>query len=167
MANQIAIKVHTQPGDEVIVEAWSHPGHVEARDAGLISGVLLRTIETERGIYAPSRFAPSSVRAGCTRAVPASCGSRIRTTWAGERCGRSLARIPGIEIDPARVKTNILFLDVKDPRWDRERFVKALGEEGADVAALPQGIRPATHLAIDDEDIDRAITAVHSVQDRG
>ena len=55
MANQIAIKIHTQPGDEVIMEADSHPAHYEAGGPGLISGVLLRTIVGERGLFTPDQ----------------------------------------------------------------------------------------------------------------
>ena len=55
MANQIAIKLHTQPGDEVIMEAGSHPAHYEAGGPGLISGVLLRTIAGERGLFTPEQ----------------------------------------------------------------------------------------------------------------
>ena len=51
MANQIAIKLHTQPGDEVILEADSHPVHFEAGGPGLISGVHLRTIPGRRGLF--------------------------------------------------------------------------------------------------------------------
>ena len=51
MANQIAIKVHTEPGDEVILEAGSHPVNFEGGGAGLISGVLFRTIQGRRGIF--------------------------------------------------------------------------------------------------------------------
>lgn len=51
MANQIALKVHTQPGDEVIVEARSHIANFEAGGPGLISGVLLRAIQGQRGLF--------------------------------------------------------------------------------------------------------------------
>lgn len=51
MANQIAIKVHTDPGDEVIAEAGSHPVNFEGGGAGLISGVLFRTIQGRRGLF--------------------------------------------------------------------------------------------------------------------
>src|SRR5690606_41549682 len=51
MANQIAIKLHTQPGDEVILDADSHPVHFEAGGPGLISGVHLRTIPGPPGPF--------------------------------------------------------------------------------------------------------------------
>ena len=39
MANQLAIKAHTQPGDEVILEASSHPFNFEGGAGAVLSGV--------------------------------------------------------------------------------------------------------------------------------
>ncbi len=50
MANQIAVNAHTQPGEEVILEANSHIFYYEAGGAALLSGVQLRPISTEDGI---------------------------------------------------------------------------------------------------------------------
>jgi threonine aldolase len=49
MANQIALAVHTRPGDEVIVEASSHLFNYESGAPALLSGVQLRPLEGERG----------------------------------------------------------------------------------------------------------------------
>ena len=51
MANQIAIKVYTQPGEEVICDAGSHPIHSELAAAGMISGVQFRLLNGDRGIF--------------------------------------------------------------------------------------------------------------------
>ncbi|MCX7983342.1 MAG: aminotransferase class I/II-fold pyridoxal phosphate-dependent enzyme [Bacteroidetes bacterium] len=50
MANQIAIKAQTNPGDEVIVEAQSHIYNYETAAAAVLSNVLLRPIEGRYGI---------------------------------------------------------------------------------------------------------------------
>jgi threonine aldolase len=50
MANQIAIKVHTLPGDEVIAEAGSHVFNYETAAAAFISNVQLHTIPGIRGV---------------------------------------------------------------------------------------------------------------------
>jgi len=50
MANQIAIRVHTRPGDEVLMESGAHPFNHEAGGAAVISGVQIRTVPGERGI---------------------------------------------------------------------------------------------------------------------
>ncbi|MCX8103421.1 MAG: low-specificity L-threonine aldolase [Candidatus Bipolaricaulota bacterium] len=49
MGNQIAIKVHTQPGDEVILEEASHIFNSEMAMMGAFSGVMPRPIPSARG----------------------------------------------------------------------------------------------------------------------
>jgi threonine aldolase len=49
MGNQLAIKVHTQPGDEVIVAERSHIFHYESGAPGVLSGVQLRPVGDDRG----------------------------------------------------------------------------------------------------------------------
>ncbi len=49
MGNQIALKVHTQPGDEVILEEASHIFNAELAMMGAFSGVIPRPIATARG----------------------------------------------------------------------------------------------------------------------
>ena len=50
MANQLAIKTHTQPGDEVIVESDSHIFNYETAGASYLSNVQLQTIRGNHGI---------------------------------------------------------------------------------------------------------------------
>lgn len=50
MSNQIGIKAHTQPGDELLCEANCHVYNYEAGGAAVLSGVTCRTIEGEYGI---------------------------------------------------------------------------------------------------------------------
>jgi threonine aldolase len=49
MGNQLAIKVHTRPGDEVVVAERSHIYHYESGAPGVLSGVQLRPLEDARG----------------------------------------------------------------------------------------------------------------------
>lgn len=49
MTNQIAIKLHTQPGDEVICDASSHIYNFESGGLGFNSGVQAKLINGERG----------------------------------------------------------------------------------------------------------------------
>ncbi|RMF83292.1 MAG: aminotransferase class I/II-fold pyridoxal phosphate-dependent enzyme [Nitrospinota bacterium] len=53
MSNEIAFKVHTKPGDEVIMEKTSHPIHFEAGGPAFLSGVMIYPVEGERGIFGP------------------------------------------------------------------------------------------------------------------
>ena len=53
MANQVAVKVHTQPGDEVICEAGCHIYNIEMGTMAAFSGVLPRPIAGARGVLDP------------------------------------------------------------------------------------------------------------------
>lgn len=57
MANQIAIRCWTQPGDEVLMEAGGHPFHYEAGAAAVISGVQIRTLPGEAGLLSTEAVA--------------------------------------------------------------------------------------------------------------
>jgi len=62
-ANQIAIKVHTQPGDDVVADALCHPVRSELGAAALISGVHFALIAAERGVYTRTQ-AEAMLRSG-------------------------------------------------------------------------------------------------------
>jgi threonine aldolase len=49
MGNQLAIKAHTQPGDEVLVDSESHIFHYETAAPSIISGVQLHCVESDWG----------------------------------------------------------------------------------------------------------------------
>jgi threonine aldolase len=50
MAGQIAFKVHTRPGDVILIEEYGHGYYFESGSMGLISGALPRLLRGERGI---------------------------------------------------------------------------------------------------------------------
>ncbi len=50
MANQVSIKAHTEPGDEVILEALSHAYNYEAGGPGLLSGVMINPLPGDHGV---------------------------------------------------------------------------------------------------------------------
>ncbi|WP_295117316.1 low specificity L-threonine aldolase [uncultured Chitinophaga sp.] len=52
MSNQIAIKVHTQPGDELICGDHSHVYIYEGGGIAFNSGVQVRTVDSDRGMLA-------------------------------------------------------------------------------------------------------------------
>ncbi|MGI8527749.1 MAG: threonine aldolase family protein [Pseudolabrys sp.] len=72
MANEIALKVHTQPGNEAIVERSCHFVTSEAGGAAFLSGVMLHMIEGKRGI-----FTPEQVEAGVRRDDPHNPRTRV------------------------------------------------------------------------------------------
>jgi threonine aldolase len=73
MANQLAVRLHTQPGDEVILEAGAHVLENEAGGAAAISGVTCRTLVGARGIFTGDQLLaslrPDNVHYAPTRLV--------------------------------------------------------------------------------------------------
>ena len=57
MANQLAIRALTQPGDEVIIEAQAHIFHYEAGAGGALSGIQFYCLPGVRGILEPTQVA--------------------------------------------------------------------------------------------------------------
>ena len=56
MANQTAIRAHTEPGDEVIAHKDSHIIHYETGSPAALSGVMIRPLDGEAGLFdAPRR----------------------------------------------------------------------------------------------------------------
>jgi threonine aldolase len=55
MANQLAIRLHTQPGQEVIVESKAHIVRYEQGAAGALAGVQLHWIDGARGLISPEQ----------------------------------------------------------------------------------------------------------------
>jgi threonine aldolase len=55
MANQLSIRVQTQPGDEVIVESRSHIVRYEHGAAAALAGVQLHWVSGDRGILEPGQ----------------------------------------------------------------------------------------------------------------
>jgi threonine aldolase len=51
MCNAIAFAVHCRPGDAVILDVTAHPNTAEAGGPAVFAGVLLRTLEGERGVF--------------------------------------------------------------------------------------------------------------------
>jgi len=51
MTSQVAIRAHTEPGDEILIEATAHSYFFEAGAPAGISGVMCRLIQVNRGIF--------------------------------------------------------------------------------------------------------------------
>ncbi len=56
MANQLSIKSHTQPGDEVIIELSSHPYNFEGGAGAALSGIQFQCLKGVRGILEASQI---------------------------------------------------------------------------------------------------------------
>lgn len=56
MANQVAIKAHTQPGDEIICDITSHVYNYEGGGIGFNSGCSMRLVHGDRGRMKPEHI---------------------------------------------------------------------------------------------------------------
>jgi len=57
MCNEIAIRVHTRPGDEVICERSSHVVNYETGGPAAISSVMIHAVDGNNGIFEPDQVA--------------------------------------------------------------------------------------------------------------
>ncbi len=80
------------------------------------------------------------------------------------RLAEGLAQIPGIEVDPERFQTNIVFVDVDPSLGSVPEFMGRLSQEGVKVSYPgARRFRMVTHRHITAEDVDEAIDAVAKV----
>ncbi|MHA2089310.1 MAG: threonine aldolase family protein, partial [Candidatus Kariarchaeaceae archaeon] len=56
MCNQIAMRTHCQPGDEIIADKSSHIRHNEVAGISALSGSLIYPLDGERGIFTADQF---------------------------------------------------------------------------------------------------------------
>lgn len=89
--------------------------------------------------------------------------SRLADDHANARAlAQGLARLPGIELDPAAVQTNIVFFSVKAVQ--AKELVQRLDQAGVRLLALgPTSIRAVTNLMVTAEAIPKAVELVGRV----
>jgi threonine aldolase len=51
MTNQVALRLHTEPGDEVILDSESHIYYYEGGAPAALSGVMCRLVEGDKGVF--------------------------------------------------------------------------------------------------------------------
>jgi len=69
MGNQIGIRLHTQPGQEVIAESRAHILDWEMATTAVFSGCLVRAVEADRGILTWKHIEPVVYKRGAFRAA--------------------------------------------------------------------------------------------------
>ncbi len=58
-ANQVAIKLHTQPGEQLICDKWAHVYNYEGGGASFNSGVSCRLLDGHRGMFTAEQVSDS------------------------------------------------------------------------------------------------------------
>lgn len=109
MSNQIGVKAHTVPGDEMLIESTAHVYNYEAGGPAVLSGVMCRTIDGDCGVLDVKQL-EGKIRAANDHFV------RTRIVALENTCNRGGGRVFPLEkIRPIRAWTKqhglILHLD--------------------------------------------------------
>jgi len=84
-----------------------------------------------------------------------------------QRLALGLALLPGLQIDPARVETNIVIAVLAAGAPAPAEFCNAIGPAARALPFGPRAVRFVTHLDVTDDDVDRALMAAESVLREG
>ncbi|MGB6975426.1 MAG: GntG family PLP-dependent aldolase [Terracidiphilus sp.] len=125
MGNQIAIRLHTEPGQEVICESRAHILDWEMATTAVFSGCVLRTVAAETGTLRWSEIEPAIYGRGYFRAATGLIELENTANMAGGRvygvdptneiCERAKERGLPVHLDGARIfnAATALGVDVK------------------------------------------------------
>lgn len=80
-----------------------------------------------------------------------------------KRLAEGLAEIPGIQIDPEKVVTNIVLFDVSETGISADEICARLKEQGVLASGFGTSIRMVTHYDVTSADIDAALGALKKV----
>jgi threonine aldolase len=127
MANQVSIRVHARPGDEMLAHRTAHPIHFEVGGIAALAGVQVRPLEGPRGQY-DAATAEAAIRPGW-REMPRTRLLWVEQTsnlgggsiWPLERVGEvtELARRHGLatHLDGARLLNAVVASGVAARHW--------------------------------------------------
>ena len=130
MGNQIAIRLLTQPGQEVIAESRAHILDWEMATTAVFSGCLVRAVPAERGILTWKHIEPAIYARGAFRAATGLIEIENTANLAGGSC----TPLPVLEEIWAGAKERKL-----PTHLDGARIFNAAVALGVDVKALTRG----------------------------
>jgi threonine aldolase len=130
MGNQIGIRLHTRPGQEVIAESRAHILDWEMATTAVFSGCLVRAVPAERGILTWSHIEPAIYKRGAFRAATGLIEIENTANLAGGGC----TPVPVLEEIWAGAKERKL-----PTHLDGARIFNAAVALGVDVKALTHG----------------------------
>ncbi len=131
MANQVALRTHTEPGDEIIVEVGSHIFLYEGGGPAAISGVSVWPVAAERGLLSAEQVAAAVRPPGGLSHFPLTKLVCVENT--ANRGGGSVYRPERIAAIADVAREHGLNLHLDGARMFNA--VAALGTTAADVAA--------------------------------
>ena len=130
MGNQIAIRVHTRPGQEVIAESRAHILDWEMATTAVFSGCLVRAVPAARGILTWKHIEPAIYGRGAFRAAT----GLIEIENTANLAGGSVTPLPVLEEIWAGAKERKLPVHL-----DGARIFNAATALGVDVKTLTRG----------------------------
>ena len=130
MGNQIGIRLHTKPGQEVIAESRAHILDWEMATTAVFSGCLVRAVLADRGILTWKHIEPAIFARGAFRAATGLVEIENTANLAGGGC----TPVPVLEEIWAGAKERKL-----PTHLDGARIFNASVALGADVKALTRG----------------------------
>jgi threonine aldolase len=130
MGNQVAIRLHTQPGQEVIAESRAHILDYEMATTAVFSGCLIRAVPTDDGILTWKHIEPAINPYGAFRAATGLIEIENTANLAGGR----VTRVEILEEIWAGAKDRHLPLHL-----DGARIFNAAVALGVDVKKLTRG----------------------------
>ena len=130
MGNQIAIRLHTQPGQEVIAESRAHILDWEMAMTAVFSGCLVRPVAAERGILTWKHIEPVIYKRGAFRAATGLIEIENTANLAGGGC----TPVPVLEEIWAGAREHKL-----PTHLDGARIFNAATALGVEVQALTKG----------------------------
>lgn len=77
-----------------------------------------------------------------------------------------LANVPGIQIDPDRVVTNIVIFEISQTGKTQEEIIESLAKNGVLAVGFGQQIRMVTHLDVSAKDISQTIDALTGILEK-
>jgi threonine aldolase len=161
MCNAIGVKLHTQPGDKIVVERSAHIYAAETGGPGLLAGVMTALVEGERGVFTPEQVQNAALPSGTlnSASTPLVCLENTHNRGGGRvwpleafRAVTSTARRIGMRthLDGARLLNAVVASRIPAAVWAAEVdtvWVDLSKGLGAPVGAV---------LAADGETIERA-----------
>ncbi len=130
MGNQIGIRLHTQPGQEVIAESRAHILDWEMATTAVFSGCLVRAVRAEQGILTWKEIKPAIYARGAFRAATGLIEIENTANLAGGTC----TPLPVLEEIWAGAKERKL-----PTHLDGARIFNAATALGVDVKTLTRG----------------------------
>ena len=130
MGNQIGIRLHTQPGQEVIAESRAHILDWEMATTAVFSGCLVRAVQAERGILTWKHIEPAIYERGAFRAAT----GLIEIENTANLAGGSVTPLAVVEEIWAGAKERKLPVHL-----DGARIFNAAAALGVDVKTLTSG----------------------------